>query len=76
MPQGKERLLRHEVVLAMTALKPTTLDVLLVSGDFPAAVRTSAKTVAWLESDVQRWIKTRPRAARGAQPTNEAIDAQ
>jgi prophage regulatory protein len=68
----KQKLLRRDDVLAVTALKTSTLDNLLAAGAFPAAVKTSPGTVAWVEAEVQDWIKSRPRVTRGAQSAKEA----
>lgn len=70
MAQPHEKLIRRPAVLDRTGLASTTLDRLIASGGFPAPVRTSPATVAWRESELSKWIKTRPRAERGsvAQP--------
>ncbi|RKR44577.1 AlpA family transcriptional regulator [Paraburkholderia sp. BL17N1] len=61
-----EKLIRRPVVLDRTGLASTTLDRLIASGGFPVPVRTSPATIAWRQSEVSKWIKTRPRAERGS----------
>lgn len=67
MPAMKESLIRRPAVLGVTALTSSVLDRLLAAGQFPASVRLSPGTVAWRHSEVQQWIKSRPRAAQEAQ---------
>ncbi|WP_409021180.1 helix-turn-helix transcriptional regulator [Caballeronia sp. LZ032] len=65
MPTPKESLIRRPAVLEITSLASSTLERLLATGDFPAAVRISPGTVAWRQTEVQQWIKSRPRVGRG-----------
>jgi prophage regulatory protein len=66
MVRPPEKLIRRPTVLDRTGLASATLDRLVASGGFPIPVRTSPATVAWLQSEVSKWIRTRPRAARGS----------
>jgi prophage regulatory protein len=61
-----EKLIRRPAVLDRTGLASATLDRLVASGGFPVPVRTSPATVAWRQSEVEKWIWTRPRAVRGS----------
>lgn len=67
------RLLRRPVVLARVGLSSSTLYELIAAGDFPSPIPIGRQAVAWLESEVEAWIKnrieqrdsrTRKRAAR------------
>ncbi|WP_350029674.1 AlpA family phage regulatory protein [Caballeronia sp. ATUFL_M2_KS44] len=65
MPTSKESLIRRPAVLQTTSLASSTLERLLVAGEFPAAVRVSRGTVAWRQTEVQQWIRSRRRVGRG-----------
>lgn len=58
-PTTPTRLLRRPEVQALTGLSATTLYDHLARGTFPAAVKLSARTVAWRESEVLAWIDSR-----------------
>lgn len=67
------RLMRRPEVLARVGLSSSTLYEMTAAGDFPAPIPIGRKAVAWLESEVDAWIKnrieqrdsrTRKRAAR------------
>lgn len=67
-----ELLLRLPEVKARTGLSRSTIYNLLASGNFPAAYNLSDRAVGWLESDIDEWIKSRPRAARVIRTTAQA----
>jgi prophage regulatory protein len=52
-------LLRRQHVEALTGLARSTIYKLLQTGDFPAPVRLTAKSVAWRSEDVSAWIDAR-----------------
>ncbi|MEW9581402.1 helix-turn-helix transcriptional regulator [Paraburkholderia sp. DGU8] len=66
MARPPEKLIRRPAVLDRTGLASATLDRLVASGGFHVPVRTSLATIAWRQSEVSKWIRTRPRAARGS----------
>lgn len=53
------RILRLPDVLARTGLARETLRRLELAGTFPARIRLSARTVGWLESEVDHWVAAR-----------------
>lgn len=53
------RLMRHPEVLAMVGLSSSTLHEMIAAGDFPAPIPIGRKAVAFLESEVLDWIKSR-----------------
>ena len=63
-PRPPQRLLRLPSVVDRTGLSRSTLYELIADGAFPAPVPLGARSVAWAESEVQRWIERRI-AARG-----------
>jgi prophage regulatory protein len=59
-----DRLLRRAEVQQVTGLSRTSLYRLVAAMDFPAQVRLSTNTVAWLRSEVDAWIAGRIAASR------------
>jgi prophage regulatory protein len=57
-------LLRLPAVCAQTGLKRTQLYELIKRGEFPASIRISLRSVAWVRADVERWIHERIAAAQ------------
>jgi prophage regulatory protein len=64
--QFKEALIRREEVQRRIGLKRSALYEAVARGDFPAPVKISARAVAWIESDVSRWISETITRARNA----------
>jgi prophage regulatory protein len=63
------KLLRIKQVMEVTGLSRMILWRLEKAGDFPIRRRLGSNSVAWLESDIAAWIKSRPRAnAPGSAP--------
>lgn len=50
------RLIKLRDVINTTGLGRSTIYKYMSSGDFPKPVPLSAKSVAWVESEVQEWI--------------------
>jgi len=53
------RFLRLPEVLNMTALSRSSVYRLMNAGTFPASIQLSAKSIAWVEEEVQNWIEQR-----------------
>jgi prophage regulatory protein len=53
------RLIKRPEVEARTGLRHSSIYLKIQSGDFPSPVRTGAKGVAWVESEVDQWIERR-----------------
>jgi prophage regulatory protein len=53
------RLLRLSEVLHLTALSRSSIYRLMEAGSFPASINLSARSVAWVEEEVQEWIQKR-----------------
>ena len=62
-----ERLIRIKDVEARTGLKKSQLYALQKAGSFPAAIKLSQRSAAWIESEVSKWVADRIRSARGGQ---------
>jgi len=54
------KLLRIKQVIDVTGLSRMTLWRLEKAGRFPTRRRLGDHSVAWLESDIERWIESRP----------------
>jgi len=58
------RLIRYREVMSQTGLSRSYLYELTKNGEFPASVKLSERSSAWIESEVQQWINGRIEAAR------------
>lgn len=62
-PQNNDKqpndLIRIKEVMQMTSLSRSSIYVKRNSGDFPSPIQLSSRTVAWVRSDVERWIADR-----------------
>jgi prophage regulatory protein len=56
-----EELWSLKIVLAKTGLSRSTLYAYVADGAFPTQRRLGPRRVAWLASEVQGWIVSRPR---------------
>jgi prophage regulatory protein len=54
-----ERFLRLPEVKARTGLARSTIYLFAAQGQFPKPVRISPHIVAWVESEVQEWIRAK-----------------
>lgn len=61
-----DRALRLPQVSAMTGLARSTIYALIANGEFPSPFKLSSGTSAWLESDIQTWLRGRVEASRAA----------
>ncbi|MCX7132418.1 helix-turn-helix transcriptional regulator [Aeromonas veronii] len=59
------RFIRVREAVKKTGLSKSTIYDLMASGRFPQSVRLSARTVAFIESEVDQWMVDRVTAARG-----------
>lgn len=53
------RLIRRPEVLSRVGLASSTLYEMTAAGDFPQPIPIGRQAVAWLESEVDAWIKSR-----------------
>lgn len=59
-------LIRRDAVEARTGLRRSTLYEMIGRGLFPQPVRIAGtRSVAWVEGEVDRWVKDQIEAARG-----------
>ncbi|GDX04844.1 AlpA family transcriptional regulator [Buttiauxella sp. A111] len=51
------RLIRIADVMNITGLKKSTIYMKVKSNEFPTQVQIGSNSVAWVENEVQQWIK-------------------
>lgn len=66
-PDAPIRILRLDQVIKATGLGKTKIYELQAVGQFPMRVQITARTVGWVEEEVQAWLSRRV-AARPALP--------
>lgn len=71
-----DRFMRRPEVQHATGLSRSSVYRLLDAKDFPAPIRLSLNTVAWLESEVQAWIEDRVAASRKAEELKPSTPAR
>ena len=61
------RILRIPAVLEWIGIGRSTLYEMQARGDFPQSIPIGARSVGFLESDLNEWIEARARRARGVE---------
>lgn len=64
-----DRFMRRPEVQRVTSLSRSSLYRLIAAGDFPAPIRLSANSVAWLASEVHAWVAQCVERSRKARDT-------
>jgi prophage regulatory protein len=59
MPKSTIRLIRLNEVLGMTGLSRSCMYRFIEANQFPAQVPLGGRAVAWVESEVQEWVRQR-----------------
>ncbi|EBP4342207.1 AlpA family transcriptional regulator [Salmonella enterica] len=54
-----QRFLRLHQVLDKTGLKRSQIYAYMKTGDFPGSVKIGPSSIAWLESEIDDWIKAK-----------------
>ena len=67
-----QRLIRHKEVQAKTGLGASSIYAMMKSGEFPQCLNLSERRVAWIESDIDKWIAERVANHRATSATLEA----
>jgi prophage regulatory protein len=57
-------LIRRKEVERMTGLSRSRIYAMMAEGTFPKPIVLGAKSIAWIESEVQKWIRARIVASR------------
>ena len=55
----KERFLRLTDVMARTGLSRSSIYISIREGKFPANINLGARSVGWLESEIDAWMQDR-----------------
>ena len=66
------RLIRRKEVHAKTGLGASSIYAMMKSGEFPQCLNLSERRVAWIESDIDKWIAERVANHRATSATLEA----
>ena len=67
-----QRLIRRKEVQAKTGLGASSIYAMMKSGEFPQCLNLSERRVAWIESDIDKWIAERVASHRA---TNAILEA-
>ena len=67
-----QRLIRRKEVQAKTGLGASSIYAMMKSGEFPQCLNLSERRVAWIESDIDKWIAERVANHRATSVTLEA----
>jgi prophage regulatory protein len=62
--QKSEHIIRLRQTIEKTGLSRSTIYSLIKSGDFPQQIHLSARTMGFLESELDAWIAARVAASR------------
>jgi len=54
-----QRLIRRKEVQAKTGLGASSIYAMMKTGDFPQCLNLSERRVAWIESEIDKWITER-----------------
>lgn len=52
-----DRFLRLDEVIKKTGLKKSTIYFLASKNEFPKSINITSRSVAWLESEINQWMK-------------------
>lgn len=52
-----KRFIKLAQVKSMTGLSKSSIYAMMQMGNFPMQVKTGARCVAWIESEIQEWIE-------------------
>lgn len=66
------RLIRRKEVQAKTGLGASSIYAMMKTGEFPQCLNLSERRVAWIESDIDKWIAERVASHRA---TNAILEA-
>ena len=67
------RILRLDELTERTGLSRTTLWRLERANEFPKRIQLSRNSVGWDESEISKWLSSRPRGLRTARPSSRSV---
>ena len=53
------KILRLRTIKEWTGLSRSTIYLMMKTGSFPKSISLGARSVGWLESDIQAWVDSR-----------------
>lgn len=59
-----EKVIKQPELQNMLGISRGTLFNMRNSGDLPAPIKISSRCVGWLQSEIDEWLRSRPRAER------------
>jgi prophage regulatory protein len=65
------KIIRPNELAKLLHISTTTLWRMEKRGDLPQRIKLSTRAVGWLESDIQEWLKNRPKSC--IQTQNEEV---
>ncbi|MBY0408301.1 MAG: AlpA family transcriptional regulator [Rickettsiales bacterium] len=65
--EAKTRILRLENVKTRTGLSRSSIYALIKEKRFPGNISLGARSVGWVESEIESWIESRVQASRNNQ---------
>ena len=65
--EAKTRILRLENVKTRTGLSRSSIYALIKEKRFPGNISLGARSVGWVESEIESWIESRVQASRNSQ---------
>lgn len=70
-----QTILRLPALKARTGLSRSTIYLLIAQGSFPRQIKLGARSVGWLEEEVERWIQERIQQSREEKNDNGTSQA-
>ena len=58
-----ERFLRRPEVISVTGFSASKIETMYRCGEFPEPRQIGARAIAWLGSEVDEWIRSRPKVS-------------
>jgi prophage regulatory protein len=71
---SEERLIKLGEVLSICAMSRSSMYDAIKKGQFPAPVKLSTRSCAWVKSEVLQWVESRIEAARDKQGDKGSCD--
>ncbi len=72
-PNIPVRLLRRNQVEERVGMRRSTIYAAIAAGTFPRPIHLGARSVAWVESEVEAWVTARISESRSPIPTDQNL---
>jgi prophage regulatory protein len=63
MKNEAQKIIRLPEVVERTKISRSSIYSYVKTGTFPSPMKLSARSIGWLERDIETWINSRPRSA-------------